>query len=632
MFCSAQIKPVAGYEDLVEANETLIRGNAQLRSVLMINCGAGIDLVRCLSLPDEAICYVVDSHRPYRLENAFDQNNILLLDDGRTLEEQLEPYRLAMEAELAQAADDSDNGDDDDDNDGDGDGGAADGDDDDENGALNAAAIAGGAQRKRRSQALLERQKRRRVVRRRLARVFREPKLNRAYYELTSFGMPASFIMYELASQLGKTSNELLWLAIVGLTDQHVHERITADDYAQLVALYTDEVLTFNDVGGSGGGGGYDDAALRAADRIVHQDEFDLMLLRHWTLYDSLVHSRYVGTRLGAWKERGAEEIGRLLVTMGLPLDQCRESYATMRAQFKDQLADRLDEFAPRFGLSRLRYRSFHRQLGFKQGVSAADVVHAVTALLEAPEDVDATANALADLESEDDDDADAANNGGGGGDAARRPGTGLSAAAAALADEDAVAPRSGPPQKRPIDEEREYRVATAAWQRSFWRAYDALASNMSGAALLERGIRCAKRVHQAIVREGSVMLERKAIVSQGAFRYAFLTHSGDAKYFTRPLALSRLARFLVDARRTKKTGKRSLVLLALDEASDSYLIVGVEGGGSNVPSAFGKHFRRAAERAKAQVKWHGWEASVVQISRGEVERWEERMVEQMNL
>jgi hypothetical protein len=137
--------------------------------------------------------------------------------------------------------------------------------------------------------------------------------------------------------------------------------------------------------------------------------------------------------------------------------------------------------------------------------------------------------------------------------------------------------------------------------------------------------------VQQAIVREGSVMLERKSIVSQGAFRYAFLTHSSDAKYFARPLALSRLARFLVDARKTKKTGRKSLVLLALDEGSDSYLIVGVEGGGSNVPSAFGNHFRRAAERARAQVKWHGWEASVVQVSRGEVERWEERMVEQMN-
>jgi hypothetical protein len=141
--------------------------------------------------------------------------------------------------------------------------------------------------------------------------------------------------MYELLSQLGKTSNELLWLAIVGLTDQHVHERITSRRLRRRRLAVHRRGALVQRRRRRRRRGRYDDSALRAADRIVHQDEFDLMLLRHWTLYDSLVHSRYVGTRLGAWKERGAEEIGRLLVTMGLPLDQCREPYATMRAQFK---------------------------------------------------------------------------------------------------------------------------------------------------------------------------------------------------------------------------------------------------------------------------------------------------------
>ena len=94
---------------------------------------------------------------------------------------------------------------------------------------------------------------------------------------------------------------------------------------------------------------------------------------------------------------------------------------------------------------------------------------------------------------------------------------------------------------------------------------------------------------------------------------------------------------------------------MALDEANDSYLVVGVAGGGGNVPTAFGKHFRRAAglfcflfflfknpfwnlilfiylELAKAEVKWHGWEASVVQIARNQIERFEERLAESMNV
>jgi cell division control protein 45 len=636
---------------LIDANESLIRNNHELRSVIMLNCGGGIDLARvrfgffffffffstkqkyrspttraqCLTLPEEAICYVIDSHRPYRLENAFDENQILILDDGRTPEESLDEYRQSVLVENEQRRANE------------------------ETTTMTTmmmtttmtmtttrrrrrtttrarmppSIVAPVVRRRRRGRNArrklqLERRKRRRVVRRRVARVFREPKLNRAYYEMTSFGLPVSFVAYELLSQLGKTSNELLWLAIVGLTDQYVHEHVNEDDYNVVASLYTDEVLGFND---SGGGS---DASLRAAHRIVHQDEFDLMLLRHWTLYDSLVHSRYVATRLGAWKERGTEEIGRLLVTMGLPLDQCREPYATMRATFKEQLADRLDEFAPRFGLPRLRYPSFHRQLGFKQGVSAADVVHAVTALLEAPDDVDARRNAAMTT-------------------TMMTTTTMTATTTAAAVNEEATARLSATAPTAAQRARRLRRGAAARARRARVSRGDGgvaavvlarvrrAACGNGGAALLERGIRCAKRVQQAIVREGSVMLERKSIVSQGAFRYAFLTHSSDAKYFARPLALSRLARFLVDARRTKKTGSKSLVLLALDEGSDSYLIVGVEGGGSNVPSAFGNHFRRAAERARAQVKWHGWEASVVQVSRGEVERWEERMVEQMN-
>jgi cell division control protein 45 len=38
------VKPIAGYEDLLETNETLIKDNANLRSVILLNCGGGIDL------------------------------------------------------------------------------------------------------------------------------------------------------------------------------------------------------------------------------------------------------------------------------------------------------------------------------------------------------------------------------------------------------------------------------------------------------------------------------------------------------------------------------------------------------------------------------------------------------------
>ena len=84
---------------------------------------------------------------------------------------------------------------------------------------------------------------------------------------------------------------------------------------------------------------------------------------------------------------------------------------------------------------------------------------------------------------------------------------------------------------------------------------YDTLALKSSNNQL-ERGVRIAKQIYQvcclssppnskltciynrcqATVREATVMLEKKAIVNQGPFRYAFLSESADAKYFSRPL------------------------------------------------------------------------------------------------
>ena len=50
---------------------------------------------------------------------------------------------------------------------------------------------------------------------------------------------------------------------------------------------------------------------------IKSMDEFRIMLLRHWSFYDSMYHSSYVATRLGIWKERGRQRLTSLLVKMG---------------------------------------------------------------------------------------------------------------------------------------------------------------------------------------------------------------------------------------------------------------------------------------------------------------------------
>jgi cell division control protein 45 len=64
---------------------------------------------------------------------------------------------------------------------------------------------------------------------------------------------------------------------------------------------------------------------------------------------------------------------------------------------------------------------------------------------------------------------------------------------------------------------------------------------------LLQQGIQHAIELQQAIVRQVTTIIEKKDIVQSGPFRYCLLNESPELKYFVHPLALSKLAHFLLD-------------------------------------------------------------------------------------
>ena len=57
---------------------------------------------------------------------------------------------------------------------------------------------------------------------------------------------------------------------------------------------------------------------------ILVEQELKLMLLRHWTLYDSLCNSNYLVSKMILWKEQGQRDLKKMLATMGIPLDQAK--------------------------------------------------------------------------------------------------------------------------------------------------------------------------------------------------------------------------------------------------------------------------------------------------------------------
>lgn len=68
----------------------------------------------------------------------------------------------------------------------------------------------------------------------------------RTYYRGTYFGKSIAGLMYSLAQQLNRENNDYLWLWILGITDQLIHNRISHNQYGLFISDCYNEVLRLN--------------------------------------------------------------------------------------------------------------------------------------------------------------------------------------------------------------------------------------------------------------------------------------------------------------------------------------------------------------------------------------------------
>lgn len=123
--------------------------------------------------------------------------------------------------------------------------------------------------------------------------------------------MSVAQTIYLLATVLERADNDLLWLAILGITSQYVASRVDRGRYESHHEIFLDEVARLN----------HEAVGVRVPnpdDRsIARSDELRFMLFRHWNLYDAMLHSGYVAGRMGIWKEKGRKKLQGLLAKMG---------------------------------------------------------------------------------------------------------------------------------------------------------------------------------------------------------------------------------------------------------------------------------------------------------------------------
>lgn len=61
-------------------------------------------------------------------------------------------------------------------------------------------------------------------------------------------------------------------------------------------------------------------------------------MYRHWNLFDSMYHSRYVAVHLGIWRAKGQHVLEELMAKMGIPKAECTQPYSHMAKDVKVSL------------------------------------------------------------------------------------------------------------------------------------------------------------------------------------------------------------------------------------------------------------------------------------------------------
>ncbi|KAF5372863.1 hypothetical protein D9758_001652 [Tetrapyrgos nigripes] len=619
-----RIIPVSGISELERIRAELMT-YAELHSLILLNMGGILDL----SSPDwfgdfnpQVTVHVIDSTRPQNLSTLFgagtNGERIVVWDDGGAAK--LEEERKAWEALMYEPEPDSDEEDEDSDDDF-----SRHEDEEDEEEFEEI----GTSSRKRRSLSDDRKGKRRRTDDERPRRMTQDERdihlarLEKHYMAGTWHGQSASGTIYILATALERVDNDLLWLAILGLTYQYTSTRISRDKYDRYHSIYHDEVSRLNPPPPQGDKA---QAALSPDDSSIRfSDELRFMLYRHWTLYDAMFHSSYVAGKLGIWKESGRKRLTGLLAKMGFSMLQTQQPFPHMDMALKRDLISQLEAVAPEYGLVELTYPSFMRCFGYRsQPLSACDAVEGISALL------DVAGGVKMEVEVE------GARNGGewfGMGRLWEIPG--LAAGAKWRKDEDTenIPPRGHPTstvsktkKSKTIEEDGDVEESKEVdwWVRNFWMAYDAL----SDIQLLQQSLRLAMSVHSAIIRQGTSILDKQEIKTMRSHRVVVMKQGPDLQLFSHPGVLSRLALWLVDALRDRlnnmnantRMKRKSLpfVVACFNEPSNSFVVVGVMAAmdfGDVRKNEFGLAFLDAKERCNARTRHSSFDTSVLEIN-----------------
>ncbi len=130
-----------------------------------------------------------------------------------------------------------------------------------------------------------------------------------SYYSTNFYSYPSSFSAYRMVRDLNKANNDYLWYAIVGMTSMFLDQKFSKEVLDFLSQVYRSDVAKFNQQG-----------QKKEKGEITSKTGYQFTLLEHWSLYDSMLHSNYLMTKLQLWQDRGLKRLNEFIHTIGISL------------------------------------------------------------------------------------------------------------------------------------------------------------------------------------------------------------------------------------------------------------------------------------------------------------------------
>ena len=94
---------------------------------------------------------------------------------------------------------------------------------------------------------------------------------------------------------------------------------------------------------------------------IKFEAEMRFMLLRHWTLFDSIQNSAYMVAKMALNKEPGQNKLLQFLIEIGCPVEQAKQQWAFMDPDIRNNLKSKIEAKTNVFGLNDIFMESYSR-------------------------------------------------------------------------------------------------------------------------------------------------------------------------------------------------------------------------------------------------------------------------------